>query len=210
MVLATAVFTETSGTDGDWYNFGPFTVTDGECISGKCILKLTVVGGPEPPFARGTFKADLNLYNVALSTSDTTNTAPASSRIFAFSWTFLIPVATYDTPPRIFPYVASGVSTFTQHNWDYDNNAFGVGAAGITMTTPVRTITVPDDGVSGNNEERSTSHAAFDTERNTTWMVSCWAEPTWAPGNNLVTFWVTDQSSNALAIFSRSTIDPPP
>jgi hypothetical protein len=110
----------------------------------------------------------------------------------------------------MFPYVASGVSTFTQHNWDYDNDAFGVGAAGITMTTPVRTITVPDTGVSGNNEERSTNHVTFDTERNTTWTVSCWAEPTWAPGDNLVTFWATDQNDNALAIFSRSTTGSPP
>jgi len=208
MVLATAVFTENPGTDGNWYNFGPFADTDGECVSGKCVFKLTVGGGP--PSGAGTFIADLNLYNVVLSTSDTTNTAPMGSRIFAFSWTFLISEATYDTPPRMFPYVAAGVSTFTQHNWDYDNDAFGVGAAGITMTTPVRTITVPDTGVSGNNEERSTTHAAFDTERNTTWTVSCWAEPTWAPGDNLVTFWATDQNDNALAIFSRSTTGPPP
>lgn len=210
VVLTTAVFTENSGTDGNWYTFGPLNVTDGELVNGQRVFKLSIVAGPEPPFAAGTYLADLNLYNVVLSTSPTVNTAPSGSRIFAFSWTFLIPEAGYDTPPRMFPHIASGVSTFTQHNWDYDNDPSGVGAAGITMTTPVRTITVPDTGVSGNNEERSTNHAVLDTERNTTWTVSCWAEPTWTPGDNLVTFWATDQNGKALAIFSRSTIDPPP
>jgi uncharacterized repeat protein (TIGR01451 family) len=208
IVRATVAFAENSGVDGGWYNFGPFTATDGECVNGKCVFKLAVVGGP--PSGAGTFIADLNLYNVALSTSDTTNTAPTGSRIFAFSWTFLIPEATYGTPPRVFPYIASGVSTFTEHNWDYDNDAFGTGAAGITMTTPVRTITVPDAGVSGDNEERSTDYAVFDSERNTTWAVSSWAEPTGGLGDNLVTFWATDQNDNALAIFSRSTTDPSP
>lgn len=205
VVRATAVFTENAGTDGNWYNFGPFTAADGECLSGKCVFKLTVVGGP--PSGAGINIADLNLYNVALSTSDVANVAPAGSRIFAFSWTFLIEPATYATPPRMFPYVDAGVTTFTQHNWDYDNGV--AGAAGITMTTPIRTITVPDAGVSGNNEERSTNHATFATEQNTTWPVSCWAEPVLVP-RNLVTFWATDQGGNDLPIFARSTIYPPP
>jgi hypothetical protein len=207
IVRATAVFTENAGTDGNWYNFGPFAAADGECISGKCIFKLSVVAGPVPPFPMGSSRSDLNLYNVALSTSPATNTAPAGSRIFAFSWTFLIEPAAYTTPPRMFPYVDASVTTFTQHNWDYDNAI--TGTAGITMTTPVRTITVPDAGVSGDDEERSTNHPTFGTERNTTWAVSCWAEPVLVP-RNLVTFWATDQNGNDLALFSRSTIDPPP
>jgi hypothetical protein len=157
--------------------------------------------------------ADLNLYNVALSTSPTANVTPPGSRIFAFSWTFLIPEADYATPPQMFPYVHGGVTALQQHNWDYDNDAFATGQAGVTMTTPVRTIVAPDAAVSGNDEERWSDHPVLDGEQGTTWAVRCWAEPTGAGSDqlqdNLVTFWATDQDGRALAIFARSTIDPP-
>jgi hypothetical protein len=208
-VLATAVFTENPGTDGSWYSFGPFSAADGESVGSKRLLKLTVAGGPQPPFDGGG-RADLNIYNVALSTSSATNTAPDGARIVGFSWTFLIPQATYSTPPRLFPYAASDTSTFAQHNWDYDSDASGPGAAGITIVTPLRTISVPDTDVSRDNEERSSSYAIQDGERNTTWATSCWARPSGAIGDNLVTFWATNQDGRALAIFARSTNGPPP
>jgi len=208
-VLATAVFTENPGTDGSWYSFGPFSAADGESVGSKRLLKLTIAGGPQPPFDGGG-RADLNIYNVALSTSSATNTAPDGARIVGFSWTFLIPQATYSTPPRLFPYAASDTSTFAQHNWDYDSDASGPGAAGITIVTPLRTISVPDTDVSRDNEERSSSYGTQDGERNTTWATSCWARPSGAIGDNLVTFWATNQDGRALAIFARSTNGPPP
>jgi hypothetical protein len=115
----------------------------------------------------------------------------------------------------MFPFVAPGVTSVRQHNWDYDNDVFGDGKAGITVTTPLRTFSSPDSAVSGNAEERWSDYAVSEGERNITWAMSCWAAPTGtAPprriGDNLVTFWVTDQNGNALPIFARSTIDPPP
>jgi uncharacterized repeat protein (TIGR01451 family) len=208
-ILASAVFSQDAGLDGTWYAFGPLNVSDGELVSGRRIFKLSVVGGPEPPFLGGS-RADLNVYNVALSTSNATNNAPNGSRIFAYSWTYLIPGATYNTPPRMFPYVSSSVTALTQNNWDFDNSTFGPGTAGITMLTPERTITVPETFVSSDNESRRSDHAASGGERNTTWAISCWAEPTGALTDNLVTFWATDQNGTALPIFARSTTSPPP
>jgi uncharacterized repeat protein (TIGR01451 family) len=208
-VLATAVFTEDTGIDQEWYSFGPLNAVDGDLVSGKRIFKLAVIGGPEPPFTTGILFADLNLYNVALSTSPVANTAPSGARIFAFSWTFLIPQVTYDTPPRMFPYVHSGVITFTQHNWDYDNSESAPDEAGITIATPVRTIQVPAAYVSGDGEERSSDYVLLEGERGTTWAIRCWARPDDVV-DNLVTFWATDQNGDRLAIFARSTADPPP
>jgi uncharacterized repeat protein (TIGR01451 family) len=208
-ILATAVFTEDSSVDGRWFNLGQMDVSAGELVGGKRIFKLTVTGGPEPPFMGGS-RADLNVYNVALSTSPSSNSAPDGARIFAFSWTFVIPEATYAIPPRMFPYISANMSSFAQHNWDYDNDAFGTGQAGMTIRTPTRTITIPDDGISGNNDLRSSDHPVLAEEHNTTWAVTCWAEPTGQLKDNLVTFWATDQSGTPLALFARTTTAPPP
>ena len=205
-VLTTAVFTENAATDGDWYVFGPFKAAEGELFNGKRIFKLSVVGGPEPPFTSGIGFADRNIYNVILSTSSSMNSAPTDARIFAFSWTFLIPSAAYNVPPRLFPFVDSGVAMLIQHNWDYDNTA--AGTAGMTITTPSRIITVPDADVSSDAEERISSYSPRDTERDTTWAVSCWAQT--VVGDNLVTFWATDENGRPLAIFARSTNVAPP
>jgi uncharacterized repeat protein (TIGR01451 family) len=204
-LLTTTVFTENVTTDSKWYNFGPFDPIDGEPVSGKRIFKLSIVGGvPPPPVGN----ADLNLYNVALSTLPLTNTAPADARIFAFSWTFLISSTQYATPPPMFPYVDASVTTLTQHNWDYDNSL--AGTAGITMTTPLRTIIAPDVAVSGNGVVATSPHLTFPGEHNTTWNIRCWIEPIGLVGDNLVTFWATDQGGRDLPLFARSTIEPPP
>ena len=206
IILARDTFTQNAATDGTWYTFGPFSVSSGEYVNGSYILKLTVIGGPEPPFAPGISFADLNLYNVALSTSPTANTAPDRARIFAFSWTFAIPATAYDVPPHMFPYVGTGTSMLVQHNWDYDNL---LGNAGITITTPARVLTLSADYVSADEEERSSSHPTLENERGVTWAISCWAQPV-AGTQNVVTFWATDQNNVPLALFGRSTNLPPP
>jgi hypothetical protein len=185
---------------------GPFAVADAELVNGKRVLKLVVQGGPEPPFNRGQRFADLNLYNVTISNAPDADRPPTGARIFAYSWTFLIPQATSNQPPRMFPYVDSAATALTQHNWDFDNTG---GTADITIVTPVQTIVVSGAYVSGDNQERSSSHSALDAERNTTWAISCRAQPI-VVADNLVTFWATDQNGSALAIFARSTIVSPP
>jgi hypothetical protein len=203
--LATASFGQDLSSDGQWISLDPLSVTDGELVHGKRLFKLVVIG--QPPASPGINFADLNVYNVALSTSNGNNTAPAGSRILAFSWTFLIPGDAYRTPPRLFPYVGPGTSALVQHNWDYDRATQN---AGLTAITPARVLQVPHDRISGDNEGRNSSHQALDTERNTTWTISCWAETGQALADNLVTFWATDQDGQALSLFARSTNSPPP
>jgi hypothetical protein len=205
MALATAVLGEDPSSDGQWYELGPFNVADGELVRGKRVFKLAVVG--KPPESPGINFADLNVYNIALSTSSGSNSAPAGARILAFSWTFLIPGDAYQTPPRLFPHVGPGVAALVQHNWDYDRSAQN---AGLTAITPARTLDIPYDRVSGDNEGRNSSHQVLDIERNTTWAISCWAQTGQALADNLVTFWATDQGGRALPLFARSTKSPPP
>jgi hypothetical protein len=199
-------------TDAQWYSLGPLAVSDGELLgdgghTGKRVFKLTVEGGPDPPFDVGLHFADLNAYNIVLSTSAVDNLPVEGSRILAFSWTFVIPRDRYDTPPRVYPYVGAGTRTIVQHNWDYDR--FGENA-GVSIVTPERAIQVPYQYVSGDNEQKDSAHDVRETETNTTWALRCWAETVPQLENNLVTMWVTDQNGLALPIFARSTNISPP
>jgi uncharacterized repeat protein (TIGR01451 family) len=212
--LATQVFTEDLSMDGAWYSFGPIAVADGEKRAGYRVFALTVSGGPEPPFALNAQDADTNVYNVMVTAEDDLATPVSGSRIFAFSWTFLIPEAEWATPPRVFPWVGDDVRTVIQHNFDYDNDAFGPGAAGLAMQTPHRTLTGDDSEVSGNGTELSSAYDRIPGEQNTTWGVSCWAEPTGtgplaAITDNVVTFWLTDEAGRRLVTYARSTNHPP-
>ena len=206
-VLLDSAQSEDIATDAQWYNLGPFAVSDGEWINGKRLFKLTVVGGPTPPFAEGVHFADTNVYGAVLSTSELQNTPPDGARMLAFSWTFLIPHGIHDASPRIYPYIGQNTRALVQHNWDYDR--FNENA-GIRIITPERTISVPPEHVSGNNEEKTSTHDVLDTERDTTWAIRCWTETTEVMGDNLVTFWATDQDRVALPLFARSTTVSPP
>jgi uncharacterized repeat protein (TIGR01451 family) len=205
--LATATFMDDLTWDDDWYPFGPFNARDdGEWVNGVRVFKLSVIAGPEPPFTSGTGMTDLNLYNVAVSTVSDANTAPPGARIFAYSWTYMIRTADWSAPPRMFPYVGPGVTTLTQHNWDYDrtnNNA------GVDILTPARTISDGWTVVSADDEEQSSSYSPIAGEFGTTWAIQVRAEYTSLPGN-VVTFWATDQGGQDLALFARSTNLPPP
>lgn len=212
--LATQTFTVSLATDATWYSFGPFAVSDGEPRAGTRVFKLGVVAGPEPPFGEDALEADTNLYNVMVAPDESGTTSVPGSRIFAYSWTFLIPETEWQVPPRVFPWVDVRVTTLVQHNFDYDNDAYGSGAAGISLQTPHRTLVGEDGEVSGNGVERNSSYDRIPGEQNTTWSIRCWAEPTGSGPlgsitDNIVTFWVTDQSGRELVTFARSTNRPP-
>jgi hypothetical protein len=180
--------------------FGPYSANDGECINGRCVFKLVVEG------ASGD---DGNFYNVAFSTADDGNAAPAGSRAFAYSWTFWLNSDALQRPP-IYPYVPQGTASFEEHNWDMDY-ATGTAMLGtMTLHTPMRDIAVPDSGVASNNEEASWAlDDVWFEERGTTWTVTM--EFTASISPNDVTFWATrDGETEDLAIFTRPTTDPPP
>ena len=192
------------GADSNYNNtwdlvFGSFSAPDdGECINSRCVFKLVVEG------ASGN---DGNFYNVALSTNPVTNTVPANSRVFAYSWTFLLADDVAQRPP-LYPYVPPGTSFFEQHNWDMDYDASGT----MTLHTPMRDIVVPDSGISGNGVEASWAppYEIWPEERGTTWTVMMEFTSDVSPKND-VTFWVTrDGGTEDLAIFTRPTTDPPP
>lgn len=212
--LVTEVFTEDNTTDGAWYTFGPLAVSDGETRADWRVFVLTVSGGPEPPFELNARDADTNIYNVMVTAEADATTPVPGSRIFAYSWTFLIPEAEWDIPPRMFPWVDVRVNTVIQHNFDYDNDAFGPGQAGLAMQTPHRTLTGGDSEVSGDGNVLSSGYDRIPGEQNTTWGIRCWAEPTGtgpltSVTDNVVTFWLTDQAGRRLVTFARSTNRPP-
>jgi uncharacterized repeat protein (TIGR01451 family) len=204
--LASQSYAENSATDAQWITLATVTASQGELMGTKRVFRMTVVGGPEPPFAIGLQQADRNQYNIAISTSSSANVSPAGARMFAYSWTLLIPATEWATPARTFPYVDAGVTTVTQHNWDYDT----VGAAGVDVLTPMRTLSSPAAAVSAHAMEASSTYAVIPGETDSTWTIRCWADTSASVGTNIVTVWVTDQNGRSLALFARSTNQPPP
>jgi hypothetical protein len=205
-VLASQSYIEDASTDARWINLATVTAGDGELRGTKRVFRMTVIGGPEPPFAIGLQQADRNLYNIAISTSGSANTSPAGARIFAYSWTLLIPATEWATPARAFPYVDAGVTAVTQHNWDYDR----VAAAGVDVLTPQRTLSSPASAVSTNATEATSTYAVIAGETGSTWAIRCWADTSSSVGSNIATVWVVDQTGRSLALFARSTNQPPP
>jgi hypothetical protein len=165
--------------------FGPYQASDGQLVGSSRVFKLVV---------EGTSGDDDNAYNVALSANGASNIAPGGSRVFAYSWTFPL---TSGTSQWLYPHVATGTSTFDQHNWDMDNDG------SITLHTPMR------DGiaatVSGDGNEASSSQAVQTYEDGATWTVTMGPSTSW----NDLTFWAVGDGTD-LAIFTRPTTDPPP
>jgi hypothetical protein len=202
--LDSVTFAQDAAVDGQWYSLGPLDPAEGERVGDKRVFKLVIAGNrrvtPEVNWA------DLNLYNVALSTSATQNAAPPGARTWAYSWTYLIPAGQARTPPHLYPYVGPAVSQLIQTNWDFDRHDQN---AGLRMTTPTRTLPLGPQHVSSDNAAQSSSHAVHETEVGTTWTIVAWADPGQL-ADNLVTFWATDAYGQALALFARSTTLAPP
>jgi hypothetical protein len=196
-LLFSQTFTQSLTWDDQWLSV-PITLTEGEHVGDKYVFKLSVVGANDGD--------DGNFYNVVLSTSDSANVAPEGARIFAYSWTFLLPTV---NPPRLYPYVTASTLTFNQHNFDFDFNNSPINPnVAVTITTPITVHVLPPttDEISGDDSEATSSFDLTDDERGVTWVVI----GTTTFGDNDVVFWATDQDGAELPIFTRSTIDPPP
>jgi len=196
-LLFSQTFTESITWDDEWF-WVSITPTDGEHVGDKYVFKVSVVGANDGD--------DGNFYQVVLSTSDSVNIVPQGTRIFAYSWTFLLPTA---DPPRLYPYVGTSTLTLNQHNFDFDFNGNPLNPnVAITVTTPITRHVVPSTvaAISADDVEATSSFGVTDDERRVTWTVL----GTTTFGNNDVVFWVTDQDDVALPIFTRSTVDPPP
>jgi hypothetical protein len=195
-LLTQTVIGDAAAYDGNWnLVLGPYSASDGELVGSSRVLKLAVEGNGGD---------DGNLYNVALSTDPLANTAPAGSRVFAYSWTF--PLSS-GVSQWLYPYVPSGASAFEQHNWDMDNPS-----GSMTLYTPVRDIVVPGGSVSGNStifpgDAASSSHLIGSWESGATWTVMM--DFSFPDMWNDLTFWAVGDGAN-LAIFTRPTTSPPP
>jgi hypothetical protein len=192
-LIAIQTFAVSDTLNMTWHLFATVDPDQGEAVGNKRVFKLSVVGANSGD--------DGNLYSVALSTSGSSpNEALDGSRAFAYSWT--LPLAS-DAPRWLYPYVPGGTAFFEQHNWDLDNS---VGT--MTLYTPIRSIDVPGDAISGDGAEASSRYRVDGLEDEATWTVKTQFS---FPGSwNDFTFWVEDGSGEALAIFTRPTRIPPP
>jgi hypothetical protein len=152
--------------------FGPYTAAQGEAVGSSRVFKLVVQGGSGD---------DGNFYHATMSTAAGSNTAPANSRAFAYSWTFIFTSA--GTRPPLYPHVPAGTSTFEQFNMDFDY----VGSGGMTLHTPIQDLPVPASGISGDGVVASSLHPVGAGETGVTWTVTSDFAPA-VPWNN-VTFW---------------------
>lgn len=203
-LLDSVTFAQDDAIDDSWYNLGPIDPTAGERVGDKRVFKLVIEGNPLR--TSEIHAADLNLYNVALSTSGTHNTAPQGARIWAYAWTYLISAGQARTPPDLYPYVDPSLTYLIQTNWDFDRRDQ---SAGLQILTPVRALQLGPEHVSMDNDLQSSSHPIQDGERGTTWIVRVWAD-LGQPADNLVTFWATDAHGQAVPLFARSTTLAPP
>ncbi len=190
-LLAQTVIGDNGAYDANWgLVFGPYQASDGQLVGGSRVFKLAVEGGAGD---------DGNRYHVALSTASDSNVAPAGSRVFAYSWTFLLTDA--ERPP-LYPYVPQGSSNFEQHNWDADRTG-----GAMTLRTPMQDAGVPESAISGDGNESSSSHGVQAEEDGATWTVTL--EFSFSGSWNDMTFWAVGGGTD-MAIFTRPTMDPPP
>jgi hypothetical protein len=184
-LLASQTFTQNAAMDRTWFTLATIAPNQGENVGGKYVFKLSVVGGAGN---------DGNLYNVALSTSDSDNVIPQGARTFAYSWTFRLPNV---ESLQLYPYVASS-STLNQYNFDLDNTAT------IRITTPITVHVVTD--ISGEGTWVTSSYPATSDEQQVTWAVRF--RDTGAGNDGAA--WFTDQGGTPLPIFTRSTTESVP
>jgi len=190
-LLVSRTFGISPTLDGQWIslNAAPIALNAGEHVDGRYVFKLSV---------EGVSGDDGNFYDVAVSTSPApTNTVPAGTRIFAYSWTFQQPPPDNKTPPHLFPYVENGVTQVIQHNFDID---FADGY--MYLVTPAGRVTSTAK-LSHDGDWDSSSHAVLPGESGATWTV--WLEISSTAFTNCVSLYFTDQNGVALPIFTRST-----
>jgi hypothetical protein len=199
-LLSQTVIGDDAAYDGNWnLTLGPYQAdTAGECLGGKCFLKLIVEGGPGD---------DGSYYNAVLSTSATANTPPDGARTFAYSWCFLLDTPSLPNRPPIYPFVPASAAGLDQYNFDFDYDS-----GTMTLYKPTQvTCDVPSTGMSGNGSAASSSCAAGALEGGATWtmLMTFTSNPfTTANGNSGVVWF--EVGGVAVPIFARPTLYPLP
>lgn len=192
--LATATFAQDVAVDQTWFTFGPFAPTDGELVGNRYVFKLAVTG------ESGN---DGNVYQATISSDPNANVAPSGSRTFAFSWTFTL---ANEDRPGLYPYLDHGVTSWTQHNYDFDYLS-GL----LLLHTPAQTLSV--NGMSGNGERANSLFVLgsdyLAQELGAAWVVN-FTNLSFTEAGNDVTFWAMQQDNAALPIFTKAETMPAP
>lgn len=172
----------------------PVTRTQGEAVGASRLFKLVVQG------ASGD---DGNWYQVAISSDPANNVAVNGARIFAYSWCVVLPAP--GDIITLYPFVPFGTNTVTQFNFDFDVTS----GAAITLTTPLRNLSVGFPGLSGSGSVASEPVPSFDGERATTWT-AWYRSGDFAPPNNDFTLWFRANGTSMAIFVAPSRVPPPP
>jgi len=202
-LLDMKVFTDTQAAD--WYAFGPFVPPDdAEHVDDRYVFKLAVVG------ESGN---DGNLYDVALSTSPDASIVPSGARAFAFSWTMVL---TDSARPGLYPYLDLGLTTFTQHNCDFDCPLDCISGT-MAIRTPEQEFHIDGSNISANGDCRASSFdlgvAYAIAETGSSWAVDSAGFGFTRDDDdneNYATFWATGPGDVALPVFTRPETMPAP
>lgn len=191
--LLTATIGYSDTLDNRWDSFlGPFSLDKGELVEDRRIFELAV---------EGQGGDDANWYRVALSTSPDTNTMPSGSRMFACSWTLLVPGT---DKPRLHPYVMKGVTTFRLRSLGCDCIEEGR----LLIQTPLRELeaSCPEK----NGSFTPVDFSVEEGEDGMTWTVDFSEYGVPCDVFDPLGFWAEDEISQILPIFTRPTTAMPP
>jgi hypothetical protein len=158
-----------SALDNTWLTW-PLQRNQGELVGGSRVFKLVV---------EGTSGDDINWYQLAFSTSPGDNSAVPGARVFAYSWSAVLPGVGDNM--ALYPFVPAGTDRLTQFNFDLDLSP----GTNVTLTTPLRNL--PVIGLSGNSEVASQQFTLFSGERAVTWTARYTSA--YPPGSNLFSVW---------------------
>ena len=189
-IIAQQTITVDGALDGSWLTW-PLQRSQGELVGGSRVFKLVV---------EGTSGDDVNWYQLAFSSSSGDNSVVPGARIFAYSWSVVLPGV--GDQVALYPFVPVGADRLTQFNFDLDLSP----GTNAMLTTPLRNL--PVIGLSGNGDVASQQFALFSGEQAATWTARYTSA--YPPGNNLFSIWFLANDITPLAIFTEPSLSPPP
>lgn len=136
--------------DDKWYTFGPINPLEGELIPelGGYIFKLNI---------DGVAGDDGNLYRLFMSVDNSKNTPVEGGNAFMYEYSFRLNATRQIS--HLYPYVDRYTTSVTQHNFDFDNDAY---IKLYAMSIPGKRITASNDGVWGES-----NHPMMEKDKNT-------------------------------------------
>lgn len=189
-LMSSKTFDNSPKYDDAWYTFGPFNPLEGEESDklGGYVFKV---------IAQGMEGNDGNLYRYFLSVNPNNNRAVEGSNAFTYEYSFRLPHSP-KVITHLYPYIDDKVVTFTQHNFDFDNE----GSVLIYSVAKNR-----HKGKSSPNFEWAQSkHRVAEEEKNTTVDIQIVKNKY---SRNDMVLYMKNQYDEAIAFFSTPIGGPP-